>query len=135
MKFSIVLFVITMVAAMLLGASGKAVAAEAGAVRIAHLRIKPDQLEAFKEAVKEEMRDALSLEPGVLAIYAVADKDDPTKIMFFEMYVNEEAYQVHRETPHFKKYFETTKDMIAERILMDGVPVELRDKLNTPLEK
>ena len=113
-------------------APGKAEAAEAGSIRIAHLRIKPDQLEAFKEAVREEMHDALRLEPGVVAIYAVADKEDPTKIMFFEMYVNEEAYQTHRETPHFQKYFKTTKDMIAERVLMEGVPVELRDKYNTP---
>lgn len=111
---------------------GKAEAAEAGSIRIAHLRIKPDQLEAFTAAVREEMRDALQLEPGVVAIYAVADKEDPTKIMFFEMYVNEEAYQTHRETPHFQKYFKTTKDMIAERVLMEGVPVELRDKHNTP---
>jgi quinol monooxygenase YgiN len=114
------------------GDPGKAQAVEAGSIRIAHLRIKSDQLEIFREAIREEMRDALRLEPGVLAIYAVADKSDPTKIMFFEMYANEEAYQKHRETPHFKKYFETTKDMITDRILVEGVPVELRDKYNTP---
>lgn len=110
-------------------------AAEAGSVRIAHLTIKPGKLEAFKAAVREEMRDALRLEPGVVAIYAVADKNDPNKLMFFEMYVDEAAYQIHRETPHFVKYFKTTKDMIADRVLMEGVPVELRDKHNTPLEK
>lgn len=26
----------------------------------------------------------------------------------------------------------TTKDMIAERVLLEAVPVELRDKHNTP---
>jgi quinol monooxygenase YgiN len=114
-----------------LGGSGEVRAAEAISIRIAHLWIKPDQLYVFKEAVREEMRDALRMEPGVIAIYAVADKSDPTKIMFFEMYANEEAYRIHRETPHFKKYFDTTKDMIADRILLEGVPVELRDKHNT----
>lgn len=102
---------------------------------MAHLQIKPDQLEAFTAAVKEEMEAALRLEPGVVAIYAVAEKGDPTKWTFFEMYVDEEAYQIHRDTPHFQKYFHTTKDMIADRVLLEAVPVELRDKHNTPADK
>jgi quinol monooxygenase YgiN len=133
LKLGFTLLALTIVGLVSFGDPGKAQAAEAGSIRIAHLRIKPDQLESFKEAVREEMRDALRLEPGVLAIYAVADKSDPAKITFFEMYTNEEAYQIHRETSHFKKYFETTKDMIADRILVESVPVELRDKYNTPL--
>lgn len=98
----------------------------------AHLRIKPDQVEAFTAAVKEEMEAALRLEPGVVAIYTVAEKGDPTKWTFFKMYVDEEAYQIHRDTPHFQKYFHTTKGMIADRVLLEAVPVELRDKHNTP---
>lgn len=104
---------------------------EAISVRIAHLQIKNDQLAAFIEAVKEEMESALRTEPGVIAIYAVADKNDPTKMTFFEMYVDENAYQIHRNTPHFQKYFHTTKDMIADRVLLEAVPVELRDKHDT----
>ena len=51
---------------------------------------------------------------------------------FFEMYVDEAAYQAHRDTPHFQKYFHITRDMITDRILLEAVPVELRDKRNTP---
>lgn len=102
--------------------------AHAETVRIAQLRIKPDQLAAFKEAVREEMRDALRLEPGVIAIYAVADRTDPNCLTFFERYVDDEAYEFHRETPHFKKYFETTKSMILERVLVEALPVEMQDK-------
>lgn len=104
--------------------------AEVTSVRIAHLQIKNDQLAAFIEAVKEEMEAALRIEPGVVAIYAVADKNDPTKMTFFEMYADENAYQIHRNTPHFQKYFHTTKDMIVDRVLVEAVPVELRDKHN-----
>ena len=111
---------------------GTAHAADTTSVRIAHLQIKPEFLEAFTAAVKEEMEAALRVEPGVLAIYAVADKNDPTKLTFIEMYADEDAYQVHRDTPHFQKYFHATKDMIAERVLLEAVPVELRDKHNTP---
>ena len=102
-------------------------------MRSADWQIKPEHLEAFTTAVKEEMEAALRVEPGVLAIYAVADKNDPTRLTFIEMYADEDAYQIHRDTPHFQKYFHTTKDMIADRVLLEAVPVELRDKHNTPL--
>ena len=109
--------------------------AQASSIRIAHLQIKEDQLPALLDSVKEEMEAALRVEPGVIAIYAAADKNDPTKMTFFEMYVDEAAYQTHRDTPHFQKYFHTTKDMISDRILLEAVPVELRDKHNTPSDK
>ena len=109
--------------------------AAASSIRIAHLKIREDQLPAFLDSVKEEMEAALRVEPGVIAIYAAADRNDPTKMTFFEMYVDEAAYQTHRNTPHFQKYFNTTRDMITERVLLELVPVELRDKHNTPADK
>src|SRR5881275_1576025 len=79
-------------------------------VRIAELEIDPARLDAYKAAVKEEMEASVRVEPGVLAIYAVAEKDNPARLRFFEIYADEAAYRSHRETAHFKKYAETTKD-------------------------
>lgn len=81
-------------------------AAEAGTARIAQLRIKPEYLEAFMIAVREEMETSLRVEPGVVALYAVADRRDPTKMLFFELYVDDAAYQSHRNTAStFSKIF------------------------------
>ena len=97
-------------------------------VRIAELEIDPAQLDAYKASVKEEMEASVRVEPGVLAIYAVAEKDNPTRLRFFEIYADEAAYKSHRETAHFKKYAETTKDMIKSRKLIETVPIQLSDK-------
>ena len=97
-------------------------------VRIAELEIDPAQLDAYKAAVKEEMETSVRVEPGVLAIYAVAEKDNPTRLRFFEIYADEAAYKSHRETDHFKKYAETTKDMIKSRKLIETVPIQLSAK-------
>lgn len=115
-------------ACLMLTGTPVAHAAEPTAVRIARLDIKPECLEAFLIAVREEMATSLRVEPGVIALYAVADRQDPAKLTFFEMYVDDAAYERHRNTPHFQKYFQTTKDMIARRVLLEAVPVELRDK-------
>ena len=97
-------------------------------VRIAELEIDPVRLEAYKAAVKEEMETSVRVEPGVLAIYAVAEKDAPTKLRFFEMYADEAAFKSHIDSAHFKKYAGTTKDMILSRRLIDSVPVQLSEK-------
>ena len=98
-------------------------------VRIAQLEIDPAQLGAYTEAVRDEMEDAVRLEAGVLAIYAVAEKDNPTKLHFFEIYTTEAAYASHRESPHFKKYLAVTQPMIRDRKLVEAVPIQMSDKV------
>jgi quinol monooxygenase YgiN len=117
-------------AVLLLSLSGSAVAEEPHVpfVRIAELEIDPAQLEGYKAAVKEEMETSVRVEPGVLAIYAVAEANYPTRLRFFEMYADEAAYRAHIASPHFRKYFETTKGMIASRRLIDTVPIQLSAK-------
>jgi quinol monooxygenase YgiN len=88
-------------------------------VRVAELEIHPAQLDAYKAAVTEEIEDSIRLEPGVLAIYCVALKDQPSHLRFFEVYADESAYRRHIDSPHFKKYVQTTKSMIAARKLFE----------------
>ena len=97
-------------------------------VRIAELEIDPAQMEKYQTAVKEEMEISVRTEPGVLAIYAVAEKDNPARLRFFEMYADEAAYNAHIQSPHFKKYVAITKDMITSRRLIDTVPIQLSAK-------
>jgi quinol monooxygenase YgiN len=97
-------------------------------VRIAELEIDPAQLESYKAAVKEEMETSIRVEPGVLAIYSVALKDNASQLRFFEIYKDEAAYKAHIASPHFRKYVEITKDMIRSRKLLDTVPVQLSQR-------
>lgn len=97
-------------------------------VRIAELVIDPAQLEAYKVAVREEMEESIRVEPGVLAIYSVAEKGKPNSLRFFEIYASEEAYRAHIESPHFKKYVAITQPMILSRKLIETQPVQLSAK-------
>jgi len=109
-------------------AGGAAAAESVTVVRIAELEINPAHLVAYTTAVKEEMETSVRVEPGVLAIYSVAEKDSPNKLRFFEIYADEAAYQAHIQSPHFKKYFDNTKSMITSRKLIETVPVQLSAK-------
>ena len=74
------------------------------------------------------METSVRVEPRVLAIYCVAEKDDPAKVRFFEVYADEAAYKAHLDSDHFKKYVATTKTMIVSRKLIETVPVQLSAK-------
>lgn len=88
-------------------------------VRLAKIKVDPLQLEKYSAALKEQMTTAVSVEPGVLTYYAVADKNDPSSVTILEIYADTAAYQSHINTPHFKKYKETVKDMVKALELVD----------------
>jgi quinol monooxygenase YgiN len=98
-------------------------------VRVAEIEIDPARLEAYKRAIEEEIEASVRIEPGVLALYAVAEKDDPARIRVFEIYADEDAYKAHLETPHFRKYKAATQDMVKRLDLIETVPIMLRAQM------
>ena len=88
-------------------------------VRFAKIKVDPLQLDKYNAALKEQMTTAIRVEPGVLTYYAVADKNDPTRITILEIYADMAAYNLHITTAHFKKYKETVKDMVQSLELVD----------------
>src|SRR5262245_30680852 len=64
-------------------------------VRIAKLQIDSLQLESYRAALKIEIETSVRVEPGVLTLYAVYEKNNPTHVTIFEIYASEGAYQSH----------------------------------------
>ena len=97
-------------------------------VRVAEIEIDPAQTERYKAAAKEQIEAAVRLEPGVLALYSVADKENPSRVWVFEMYADVDAYKSHLETAHFQKYKTITQDMVKSLKLWDTIPILLGAK-------
>ena len=97
-------------------------------VQIAEIEIDPAQLESYKAAVAEHAETAIREEPGVLVLYAVSEKDNPTRIRVFEVYANTAAYRAHLEAPHFKKYKAVTEKMVKSLRLVQTDPIALAAK-------
>jgi len=81
-------------------------------IQIAEIVVDPAQLDAYKAAVTEQIEAAIRLEPGVLALYSVSNKDNPSQITVFEIYRSREAYLAHLNAPHFLKYKTTVENMV-----------------------
>ena len=92
-------------------------------VRLAKLVIDSAQLENYKALLKEEIETSVRVEPGVITLYAVTEKNRPTHITILEIYADTAAYRSHILTPHFIKYKEGTKDMIQSLELAEANPL------------
>jgi len=97
-------------------------------VRIAKLQIDSAQLENYKAALKVNAETAVRVEPGVITLYAVYEKNNPTHITVFEIYANQDAYQAHLKTSHFLLYKKNTKDMVKSLELIETIPIALETK-------
>lgn len=45
-------------------------------------------------------------EPGCLEFSVFQDADDPRRVLLYEEYTDEDAFQAHRDTPHFRDIIE-----------------------------
>jgi quinol monooxygenase YgiN len=125
-KHMLILGASTLASSML----GAAVAQETQGqyVQIADIEIDPPQLENYKAAVAEHAETAIRVEPGVLVLYVVAEKDNPSHIRVFEIYRDTDAYKAHLQSVHFKNYKAVTEKMVKSLKLVQTTPVMLAAK-------
>ncbi len=92
-------------------------------ISIARIEVDSNKLEEYKNILKEEIEASLSLEDGVDVLYPVWDKENPGKFTILEVYDSEEVYKRHCTTPHLKKYFDLTKDMVKSLEITECIPM------------
>ena len=75
-------------------------------------QIKPEHVSEFLEMARYDAEHSQK-ETGCLRFDVIQDRDDPNRFYFYEVYKDEAALQSHRQTPHFKLYFEKTQPWLA----------------------
>ena len=106
-------------------------------IRIAELEIDSNYLDEYISILKKEAAESVKLEAGVLCIYPMFEKENPTKIRLLEIYADESAYQAHLQTPHFKYYKTTTLNMVKSLNLIDmeAIDKETMSKIFSKLKQ
>ena len=79
-----------------------------------NIRIKPENVDGFMTKLLENAAAARS-EPGCKQFDVLVDPKDRTKVMLYEIYNDEKAFEAHQQTPHFKKYVAEAVPLLASR--------------------
>ena len=83
-------------------------------VLLVNIRIKPENVERFMQGIGENARAARQ-EPGCRQFEVLVDAQDRTKVVLFEVYADEKAFEAHQATAHFKKYLAEAVPLLASR--------------------
>ncbi len=78
-----------------------------------HVHVKPDCVEAFKQATVENARNSVQ-EPGVARFDVLQQDDDPTRFILVEVYRTPDAPAKHKQTAHYAAWRDAVADMMAE---------------------
>jgi autoinducer 2-degrading protein len=80
---------------------------------LVYVHVKPDVIEAFKEATLENARNSVQ-EPGVARFDLIQQVDDPTRFVLVEVYRDADAPAHHKQTAHYVQWRSVAEDMMAE---------------------
>jgi len=93
-------------------------------IRISEIEIHSKYLEEYKAILREESRVSVKVEPGVISIYPMYQKENQTQVRILEIYADRQAYESHLKTPHFQKYKTTTLKMVKSLKLIDMAAID-----------
>lgn len=80
---------------------------------VAKIQIKPEYREPFMELMVDDAKGSVENEPGCLHFSVIRDNADPNRIVLFEVYRDEAAFEAHKQTPHFIRWRDGVQDWFA----------------------
>jgi len=83
-------------------------------VLVVTIRIKPENVDRWMPMALENARAARK-EPGCRQFEVLVDPKDRTKVLLYEVYDDENAFEAHQQTPHFKNYLAEAVPLLAHR--------------------
>jgi quinol monooxygenase YgiN len=98
-------------------------------VRMSEIQVDPARLDEYNAILKEESEASVRLEPGVISIFPMYQRENPTEVRILEIYASRAAYESHVKSPHFQTYKTTTLPMVKSLKLID---MEMIDPATMP---
>ena len=79
-------------------------------VIVAPIQIKEGYKDRFIEEIIGDASGSVNDEPGCLRFDVIQDAEDPNRVWLYEVYIDEDAFHAHTQTPHFIKWRDATVD-------------------------
>jgi (4S)-4-hydroxy-5-phosphonooxypentane-2,3-dione isomerase len=77
--------------------------------------VKSDAVARFRELITTNAKRSLSDEPGCQRFDVLSPADDPARIVLYEIYDDDRAFDHHLATPHYKDFAAAAEPLIETR--------------------
>ena len=84
-------------------------------VIIAEFEVKPDKLEQFLELARTDASQSVASEPGCRQFDVTLDREQPNRVVLYEVYEDAAAFDAHLETPHLAAFRAGIENLIVSR--------------------
>lgn len=87
-------------------------------VLLVEFDVAPSSLDAFMALIDTNARASVADEPGCYQFDVMQTLDDPNKIVLYEVYASEQAFQAHMGMAHTQTFLAAAKPMVqGQRVL------------------
>lgn len=80
-------------------------------------QIKPGQRDNFVKRVRQHGRTCLDREPGCLRFDVLVPREDGDRVLLYETYSDQAAFDAHAATAYMAEYRRDIQDIMLERKL------------------
>lgn len=77
--------------------------------------VKKEHVEEFEEVITTQATNSITREPECLQFDVCFDPADRGRVFLYEVYTDEAALEVHRNTEYFLKYSATVEDWVISK--------------------
>jgi len=74
-------------------------------------KTRPEMSEAFEQLFRPYVEPSRQ-EPGCIEYHMLRDREDPSLFVFFEVWADKAALDVHSALPHMRAFFEKRMDYL-----------------------
>jgi autoinducer 2-degrading protein len=81
---------------------------------VVSLKVKPAMRDRFLAAAEDDSVCSVRDEPGCLRFDVLQDNADADHFFFYEVYLDEAAFQAHSQAPHFARWRAEAAEVLVE---------------------
>jgi quinol monooxygenase YgiN len=92
-----------------------ATAGEGAFVIVAEFEVKPEAIDAFLAAAVADASASVANEPGCRQFDVTRSTEAPNRILLYEVYDSQAAFDAHLEMPHLKTFRDRIEPLVLSR--------------------
>jgi quinol monooxygenase YgiN len=87
-------------------------------VLIVEFQVKPESLARFNELIAVNAKASVASEPGCRQFDVLSTVDDPCRVVLYEVYDSEGAFNTHLEQVHTKTFLGQVKELVTKQAVL-----------------
>lgn len=82
---------------------------------IVEMQVEPSRFDQFLALITENAGRSVADEPGCRQFDVMRSPDSAGRVVLYEVYDDEAAFQAHMKTPHVAAFFEAARSLILDQ--------------------